>query len=275
MQYSSAFVHLCRQRLAYAAPSQHVPPALQALWRQTASWLSCPMRQHLHAHSMHEHLPRFRCQSAVAFHSQPIESLSRQQRRVIIKHAPYVCTCLCKLNNSDRLPVHVDNMPVSAAAAVTAPLAPLLMPPLLSPGGRIRLPCPPCRVGSSSEWPRLSTPYASLRCERRFVAQLTRRRTALLSNSKTSGPSAMSSPLLLDVSSPPLSVLAPVLMLSCAQKRSRMMYWASHCIASLALSGPSACVLCHFLDLAVGNDRLMLRLPGRSHVAALAASVVK
>ncbi len=47
-------------------------------------------------------------------------------RLLIVKHAPYVSTCLCKLKSSDRLPVHVDTVPPSPAVAATAPLAPLL-----------------------------------------------------------------------------------------------------------------------------------------------------
>jgi hypothetical protein len=54
------------------------------------------------------------------------------------------------------------------------------------------------------------------------VARLTCRRTALLSNSKSSGPSAASSPLLHDVSSPPSSALPSVLMLFSAYKRTHV-----------------------------------------------------
>jgi hypothetical protein len=51
------------------------------------------------------------------------------------RHAPYVCTCLCKLNSSDRLPVHVDSVSVSAVAAIAALAPPMLLsyPLLLSP----------------------------------------------------------------------------------------------------------------------------------------------
>ena len=62
----------------------------------------------------------------------------------------------------------------------------------------------------------------TLRCCIRYVARPTCRRTALLSNSKISGPSAMCSSLLLDVSSPPSSAPAPVLLLFCANKRTHV-----------------------------------------------------